>query len=321
MPLSQSKLDSAVKYNKPAASRVGWKFDFGVVAAVLGNTVSRMSESDFAKAIAAWQAPKQNGLTEDGKLGPGTWRKMEKAAPGAVAVPIPTWLQTPNASPVERWNNGGTGPRWMQVARAEQRFWNAAIKNMTEEQAKVAEFHMNRDEEYFLTTPYFGGKVKARGTLPKNDDRRHWCAAFVNYCLHRAGYSHTGSAGAHSFTKRSLWHFDGLEEPEKGCVIVLSNGTRGGHVAFLDDVTGTPDSIKLDSQRRMKISGYSIKMLGGNQGQRVNSQIDTTYSYLLTGYGRNGVRSPYMKPLQGPGNCNVDVPTHAPHFCGHPYKD
>ena len=274
-----------------------------------------MSASDFAVALAAWQV-NQDGLTEDGKLGKGSWKLMKRLVPAAGWAPIPDWLKPKNASPIEPLAVGGSGPPWMRVAMAEQRLWDSAIKKMSKEHAAVPEFHMSRDEEYFLSSPYFGGKTQARGSKPANDKRRHWCAAFVNHCLHRAGYSHTGSAGAHSFNGRHRWYFDGCEEPERGCVIVVSNGTTGGHVAFLDSVDGTPDTLKLDKSRRVKISKHAVKLLGGNQrGERINSRV-TDYKYMLTQVGRNGVRSPYMKPRRGPANCNLDPATACPHYCG-----
>lgn len=144
--------------------------------------------------------------------------------------------------------------------------------------------------------------------------------ACVNHCLHRAGYSHTGSAGAHSFNGRHRWYFDGCEEPERGCVIVVSNGTTGSHVAFLDSADGTPDTLKMDKSRRVKISRHAVKLFGGNQrGERINSRV-TNYNYMLTQVGRNGVRSPYMKPRRGPSNCNLDPVTAFPHHCGKTHR-
>lgn len=280
-----------------------------------------MTAPQFVTTLAAWQAD-EKGLTEDGKLGPGTWKRMKKLHKAAVAA-LPKWLEPKGASKIEPLMIGGSGPTWMHVAQAEQRMWDGEIAKMAKDHAKVAEFHMSRDEEYFLSSPYFGGSTQSRGSTPSNSLRRHWCAAFVNHCLHRAGYSHTGSAGANSFAKSSLWHFDGCEEPERGCVIVFSNGTIGGHVAFLDDLRGLPDELKFDSKKRVKISKHKVKVLGGNQkGQRINSRdMTASYAYMLTAVGRNGVRSPYMKPRRGPANCNLDPSTAHPHHCGKTHKD
>ena len=322
MSLTKSKLQSAVGYNPSAAHKYGWAGQFGRVAAVLGKEVSAMTPQKFATTLAAWQA-KEKGLTEDGKLGPGSWQRMKKLhKAAAAAAPLPEWLKPKGLSKIEPLLVGGAGPAWMNVARAEQKMWDTSISSMSAEDAKIAEFHMTRDEEYFLCSPYFGGSTQPRGSMPKNSLRRHWCAAFANHCLHRAGYSHTGSAGANSFAKSSLWHFDGCEEPEIGCVVVFSNGTIGGHVAFLDDLKGTPDKLKLDGKRRINISKHRIKVLGGNQkGQRINSRVMTSYTYLLTAVGRNGVRSPYLKPRRGPATCNLDPSTAHPHHCGKTHKD
>lgn len=317
MSLSTSQVESAVRYNTSAARKIGWAGEFGRVAATLGPGVSMMSAPEFAKSLADWQV-KEDGLTEDGKLGPGSWKRMKKLhKSAAAAVTLPEWLKPKGLSSVEPLVVGGTGPTWMHVAQSEKRMWDSEIAKMTKEQAKIAEFHMSRDEEYFLSSPYFGGEVQPRGSTPKNKLRRHWCAAFANHCLHRAGFSHTGSAGANSFAKSSLWHFDGCEEPERGCVIVFSNNTIGGHVAFLDDINGTPDKLKFDGSKRVSISKHKIKVLGGNQrGERITSSVMTSYSYMLTAVGRNGVRSPYMKPRRGPANCNLDPSTAHPHHCG-----
>jgi uncharacterized protein (TIGR02594 family) len=85
--------------------------------------------------------------------------------------------------------------------------------------------------------------------LPGNDAIPH-CAAFVNWCLGQAGVPGTRSALARSFLN---WGFR-INKPQLGCVVVLSRGTdqSKGHVGFY-----------MDSNH-----GF-IKLLGGNQGDRV----------------------------------------------------
>lgn len=316
MSLSNSEIQSAVKYNLAASRRIGWAEQFGRVAAALGPTTATLTAEQFATTLSGWQAD-QRGLSDDGKLGPGSWKRIKKLhSATAVGSALPEWLKPKDASTIEVLTVGGTGPTWMHVAAAELRYWDTEIGKMSTDEAAIPELAMSRDEAYFLSSPYFGAETQPRGTKPKNSKRRHWCAAFVNHCLHRAGYSHTGSAGAHSFNGRHRWYFDGCEEPERGCVIVVSNGTTGSHVAFLDSADGTPDTLKMDKSRRVKISRHAVKLFGGNQrGERINSRV-TNYNYMLTQVGRNGVRSPYMKPRRGPSNCNLDPVTAFPHHCG-----
>lgn len=86
------------------------------------------------------------------------------------------------------------------------------------------------------------------------DDETAWCAAFVNYCLSKAGLKGTGKLNARSFLQ---WG-KAIEKPVKGAVAVFSRGDPNGwqgHVAFC---TG-----------RTK-DGY-IEVLGGNQGNSVNA--------------------------------------------------
>jgi uncharacterized protein (TIGR02594 family) len=172
---------------------------------------------------------------------------------------------------------------------------------------------MSRDEEYFMASPYFGGRVKEIGTVPKNKSRLDWCAAFANWCLHRSGHSHTGNAGANSFLIHRMWRFEALEKPKKGCVIVVGNGSRGAHVAFLWDWEGLPENpkghVEIAGRR-----GRSLSILGGNQGQRIT--IKDERRRMMAARGHNNVTSPYLWPLQGPVNCDHAPATERGHFCG-----
>jgi outer membrane protein OmpA-like peptidoglycan-associated protein len=84
-------LDAAVRYNRRAASRVGWADEITEVERLLRTEtdVGRRSfprsspgEADFATAVAEWQ--RDRGLVEDGKLGPATWRRMRGRSDGVV---------------------------------------------------------------------------------------------------------------------------------------------------------------------------------------------------------------------------------------------
>ena len=85
--------------------------------------------------------------------------------------------------------------------------------------------------------------------LPGADSIPH-CAAFVNWCLGKAGTPGTRSGLARSFLN---WGFE-LAEPRLGCIVVLKRGVSSqlGHVGFYMDEN----------------HGF-IKLLGANQGDRV----------------------------------------------------
>jgi uncharacterized protein (TIGR02594 family) len=99
----------------------------------------------------------------------------------------------------------------------------------------------------------------------KHGDTTAWCAAFLNWCLIRSGYKHTGSAMSGSFRKYGYDRLAKKESPVAGDIIVFQKtGTAGaaghGHVAiYLETVAG----------------GYRV--LGGNQraGRRFSS-VNTT---------------------------------------------
>jgi uncharacterized protein (TIGR02594 family) len=299
MALSTAKLKAAVKYNNENGDKVGWVAYYQQTLSVLGFQNICPIPEKFAQAVADWQDA--NGLDDDGKLGPNTWKKMKLAAG------IKPKLSPKNSSPLAL---SGSGPIWLQVAQAERNHWDTAIAGMSKAERKIAEFHMTRDEEYFMASPYFGGKVKEPGVIPKNASRLHWCAAFVNWCLHRSGYSHTGNAGANSFTKRSLWRFDALREPKQGCVIVVGQ-TSGAHVGFLWESSGLPENPRGDVSIT---KGRKLRLLGGNQSQRIT--VNNEKRKMLSARGQNGVVSPYFWPTRGQANCNHVPGTEEGHYCG-----
>jgi uncharacterized protein (TIGR02594 family) len=205
----------------------------------------------------------------------------------------------------------GAGPLWLQYAQAERDRWDSEIATWgKDKKAGSAEQYLDWDEQYFQASPYYGAKTHADGTIPGKQNM-HWCAAFANWCLHRAGYSHTGSAGASSFLHRNLWRFDALTEPRQGCVIVTGN-SKVEHVTFLWSWTKLPSNPKADVSSA-KATG--VKTLGGNQGNRVKQSNENRN--LFAARGQNGITSPYFWPLRGEGTCSItSVATEQPHFCG-----
>ena len=86
-------------------------------------------------------------------------------------------------------------------------------------------------------------------------DETPWCSAFVNWVMQRAAFTGTGRANARSWLS---WGRP-LDTPTHGCVVVFERGDspHNGHVAFYLESNATLDAIKV---------------LGGNQGNRVSEQ-------------------------------------------------
>jgi uncharacterized protein (TIGR02594 family) len=92
-------------------------------------------------------------------------------------------------------------------------------------------------------------------TLKAPDDETPWCAAFVGWCLEKAGIVSTRSAAARSYLK---WGYE-IKEPREGCIVVLARGKApAGHVGFY--VGETTEHVCL---------------LGGNQANQVSEQMHT----------------------------------------------
>lgn len=78
-----------------------------------------------------------------------------------------------------------------------------------------------------------------------------WCAAFVGWCLEKAGYKSTNNAMARSYLR---WGMP-LDKPQYGCVCVFwrnHQGSTAGHVGFF-----------------IAEHGDQILVLGGNQNDQV----------------------------------------------------
>lgn len=87
-----------------------------------------------------------------------------------------------------------------------------------------------------------------------HDDETAWCAAFVNWCLVKAGKPQTGSLAARSFLSYGV----STKNPQLGDLAVFWRGQKNGaegHVAFYISET----------------QNY-VYVLGGNQTDQVNIQ-------------------------------------------------
>lgn len=313
--LTPQQAIKAGRYNAKRARRIGWSHHWSGVCRVLGITDGQLSSAEFSQFVAQFQNAKR--LKDDGMLGRDTWRRM-KAEARLVhkTLPAPDWLPKarPGRSPIKAISVEALNfeAPWMAVALSEQETnWR------NDSGGAISEGDTRIDEGYFEACPYMGGdpwELKLKHTRRINN--HHWCAAFVNYCLHTAGYSHTGSAGAFSFLQKRRWRFVALDTPKRGCVIVMRhNKKKWDHVAFLDEVGNLPSNPKGDINAK-KFKDFSL--LGGNQG---GDSVNSKRFYNWTFYDakdRYGNRSPYLFPIKGDdeANCNVELPSAGPHFCG-----
>jgi uncharacterized protein (TIGR02594 family) len=82
-------------------------------------------------------------------------------------------------------------------------------------------------------------------------DEIPWCSAFVNWCMKEAVVERTNAVQARSWLKWGR----ALDEPQRGCVVVLrrGTGTSTGHVGFF-----------------MYEEHDTILVLGGNQSNSIN---------------------------------------------------
>jgi uncharacterized protein (TIGR02594 family) len=139
----------------------------------------------------------------------------------------------------------------MQSSRAP---WTVPAQQEFEKGVKRRTGRGNHDPriiEYFKSTP---GLPKSLASV----DETAYCAAFANWCLGRAGFKGTGSAGALSFKK---WGRPTRENrPALGAVAVIAFPEGGHHVTFVVGIS--PD-------------GKRIATLGGNQG----STHEVSHSY------------------------------------------
>ena len=318
MSLTPQEAAKAARFNIRNARRIGWAERYGPVASILGVATMSVTAESFAQKVADWQTANRS-LTPDGMLGRITWARLEPQTRFSIAAaPLPAWLQAPPPAqpPLETAPRSGVGPAWIQVALAERQRWDTEIAGWGADRKKEkAETYLDWDEEYFAASPMWGGVIHDPGATPNIGRNPHWCAAFVNYCLHRAGYSHTGSAGAGSFIQSNSWHFQALEEPRQGCVTVVGNAGAPAHVAFLYSWNGLPNNPGGDVQNTQSVT---IHLLGGNQGNRIT--IGNDRRNLLAARGRNGVTSPYLWPDIGPPSCNIELPTERQHYCRHIHR-
>ena len=153
------------------------------------------------------------------------------------------------------------------INAAEDLLWYQCAKHELGVREQPGRSHNARILEYHQAT-----------RLRATEDEVPWCAAFVCWCLEKAGVASTKSASARSYLK---WGVP-LASPVVGAVCILARGDASagqGHVAFFAGYT--PNG--------------AIKLLGGNQQNRVCVQ---TYpaDRLLAVRWPDGVSVPRVGP-------------------------
>ena len=132
-------------------------------------------------------------------------------------------------------DNDQPDPQWLYIARKELGVKETPGPGST-----------SRIDEYLSETRLPEGMI---------NDATPWCAAFVCWCLERAGIPSTKRASA-----RSYLHWGRkLDEPQLGCIVVFSRPSAGpgsGHVAFY---VGT--------------EADQVRVLGGNQRDQVCERL------------------------------------------------
>lgn len=142
------------------------------------------------------------------------------------------WIFKDYLVPLEAEPSDTETPRWLETAENE-----IGIKEApgSADNPKVLEYH-------------------AATSLGARDDAVAWCSAFVNWCMKQNEIPRTNSAAARSWL---TWGVR-LDEPRKGCVVVLKRGSNPvqGHVGFY-----------------VGDGASSIRLLGGNQSDQVKVSL------------------------------------------------
>lgn len=88
-------------------------------------------------------------------------------------------------------------------------------------------------------------------------DETAWCAAFVSWCLERAGYKNPRYALARNYLK----YGEPVEEPQFGDILVFRRGSneRHGHVCFYTRDIGADFEVLGGNQRNSVCYGHEAK--------------------------------------------------------------
>jgi len=209
----------------------------GLGASATGITVGTWIEGyaldeAYQECRACWVWPGANPVdgSDTNPLALGqVVQAIDRQQYNAVAdIPVKVEDETPTPDPEPP--SGDIDPQvWMDIASGE-----LGVKEYS------GKFNNNpRIIEYHKTT-----------SLGASEDEVSWCAAFVGWCLIKAGYTSTKSALARSYINWGV----ALSAPRFGAVVVFRRGNNPtfGHVAFVQ-----------------KFDANYIYCLGGNQSDSV----------------------------------------------------
>lgn len=149
---------------------------------------------------------------------------------------------------------GGKVSRVVPPASTGETLWLAFARKELETDVEElgGRRHNPRILEYHATT-----------TLSANRDETPWCSSFVNWCITQADLAGTNRANARSWLD---WG-EPLSEPKVGAVAVFWRGRKNdgktGHVGFF-----------------LEDNGPTVKLLGGNQGNRVSIKDQAMSRFL-----------------------------------------
>jgi uncharacterized protein (TIGR02594 family) len=157
-----------------------------------------------------------------------------------IETPVKGWIFKDYCVPVEAEAAGTETPAWLNTAEGEM---GTKEVSGTGDNPRVLEYH-------------------SATSLGARDDAVAWCSSFVNWCMKQNDIPRTNSASARSWLNWGVR----LDQPRKGCVVVLKRGNPpSGHVGFyVGDGAG------------------SIRLLGGNQSDQV--KISVFPSSMVLGY-------------------------------------
>jgi len=126
--------------------------------------------------------------------------------------------------------------------------------------------HNARIVEYHQTT-----------SLKATDDETPWCSSFVNWVIKQSGRNGTNSAAAKS------WLNWGVEDtaPSRGTIVVIKKKTAG-----TDHATGTATGFHVGFF--VSSTATHIRILGGNQSDKVKESNFALSAYEVKGYRKPG---------------------------------
>ncbi|MDR2208396.1 MAG: TIGR02594 family protein [Azoarcus sp.] len=122
--------------------------------------------------------------------------------------------------------------------------------------------HNARIVEYHQTT-----------SLKATDDETPWCSSFVNWVIKQSGRNGTNSAAAKSWLN---WGSEATT-PTRGTIVVIKKKTPG-----MTQATGSATGFHVGFL--VSLSPTHVRLLGGNQSNRVKESSFSLSAYDIKGY-------------------------------------